>query len=544
MRTIIRFFLIFFGVLGAAQNTSSFGRQCLNSHNHMEPTPTLNILSPNCGNTSPYHSNANLYFPQLADEIIFLKLNFIFLTKPDGKGNFEQNNPEHLQAIDDVISNMNYRLLNMEQPIQGCGGFGENNSPTTKMQFVVNKIWRIDPAWDYLYTGFTPCTLPNAPMSCNNFNKVYPDNESEYFYGYYDNDPTIPAGINIVFANNGNVYDQIVNNQNYTVPGRQGWAASQNSSNINFNQKLRQFFPDVFNDYLVKRYYIADNPDPNSPYPNTPWSTVYGWFYYGLAGSILHETGHNFNLPHQYSCFSAIMNPNFGSSRGYFSNLEISTLYFSASTTSVRQYFTQDSFKKTTILSNSNQLWDLNFRLYSNVKVDNNSSLKATCKIIMPPESRVIVKRESNLIIEGADISSANNTSWNGIKIEGNAYGLILPNTKIDNGYFYMYTDNSILPEGKISYNENSNSTDTIRASIFDLENKAVNIFPNPTGDFINIQTDESVKSIKILNLYGKAIQSFNTDLKRIDVRSLSNGIYVLFIELDNKIITRKFIKK
>lgn len=533
-------FIIFasISILKAQKNTLSI--QCIEPQFINDNSNLKNPLI-TCGNTSPYYYNSNLYLPQLSDGVIYLKLNFIFLTKPDGTGNFEQNNQEHIQALDDVINRINYTLLNLNgQPNSSCIGYGQANQSNLKLQFIVNKVWKVDPAWDYLYTGYIPCSSPNAPVSCVNFNKLYPPS-ADYYYTYLDNDPTIPSGINIVFANNGTVYNEIVNNHNYTAQGGAGWAASQTPSNNNFSQKLRQFFPDTFNDYLVKKNYIADNPDPSSPYPNTPWSTVYEWFAYNLRGGILHETGHNFNLDHQNSCDSNIMNQCGTCSRDYLSNMEVSQIYFAASTTSVRQYFTENSFKNTSISSNSNQLWDLNFRLYSNVKIDNNSSLKATCKIIMAPESRVIVKNGSNFIIEGADISSANNLSWKGIKVEGNGYCLILPTTKIDNGYFHVYTDNSIITENKtLEENKNTDKENTKLTN----ENIVFKIFPNPTGDYLNIQSEAKIKLVKIYDFSGKEVLTLTQNLDKINVESIPSGSYILMVDFGNKKITKKFMKK
>ena len=62
----------------------------------------------------------------------------------------------------------------------------------------------------------------------------------------------------------------------------------------------------------------------------------------------------------------------------------------------MRQYFTEDSFKNANINVTNDELWDIDFRHDSNVKIDNNSSLKTTCKLIMAPESRIVVKSGSN----------------------------------------------------------------------------------------------------------------------------------------------------
>ena len=529
MKSLLFWSLFFVSGIFVNAQDNPFAIQCIEPA--LENATDTSLLA-YCGNTSPYYSSTNLYLPQSNDEIIYIKVNFIFLTKPDGTGNFQQNNTEHVQVIDDLIEAFNYRLGNLGVPVQGCTGYGQNNLTDTKIRVIVNKIWKVDPAWDFLYTGYEPSQGPLGGTML-----LYPPS-SNYYYTYLDNDPSIPKGINIVFANDGNVYNDFINEnyQNYPNGNFEQWAASEFPYYTPLDRKLRQFFPNIFNKYIYMRDFVVGNPTWGSQ----PWSVVRGWFL-GLGyASLPHELGHNFTLSHQ-DCGSNIMSYEAGN-HDYFNSEDISKMYKSAFITSVRQYFTDNSFKNTSIPSNTNQLWDLNFRLYSNVKIDDNSSLKATCKIIMAPESRIIVKNGSNFIIEGADISSANNSSWNGIKVEGNGYALILPDTQIDNGYFYAYTDNTFLPNGKSSNEYINNIND--KNTILQEEDLALKIFPNPTGDFINIQTKEKIERIEVLDMRGNSKKIKNNEKNKINVSNLSSGYYILKINFHNKVITKKFIKK
>lgn len=76
--------------------------------------------------------------------------------------------------------------------------------------------------------------------------------------------------------------------------------------------------------------------------------------------------------------------------------------------------------------------------------------------------------------------------------------------------------------------------------SINELEDIKVNIFPNPTVDILNIES-ENIKDVKVFDMAGKLllIKAVNRKSKTIDVSHLPTGSYLL--SANNKII--RFIK-
>ncbi|CAM1362221.1 GEVED domain-containing protein [Tenacibaculum xiamenense] len=93
-----------------------------------------------------------------------------------------------------------------------------------------------------------------------------------------------------------------------------------------------------------------------------------------------------------------------------------------------------------------------------------------------------------------------------------------------------------------VAFNQTGND-DSIESTI-DKELTLV-VYPNPVIEFINVNADfRSWKTTyKILNKAGNVIQ-FGKIKSRIDVSSLSSGIYVLEVVKDKKRMTSKFIKK
>lgn len=75
-----------------------------------------------------------------------------------------------------------------------------------------------------------------------------------------------------------------------------------------------------------------------------------------------------------------------------------------------------------------------------------------------------------------------------------------------------------------------------------------IKIYPNPTSEFIsisNISSNVQHWEISITNMYGQEVRNGidydNTSMNRIDVSDLPNGLYILSLINENKIITSKF---
>lgn len=68
-------------------------------------------------------------------------------------------------------------------------------------------------------------------------------------------------------------------------------------------------------------------------------------------------------------------------------------------------------------------------------------------------------------------------------------------------------------------------------------------IFPNPTADFLNIDSKEAIKRCSLVNSIGQKVYEGNQ--KQISITGFSKGLYLLQIEFDNGMkVTEKIIKK
>ena len=71
---------------------------------------------------------------------------------------------------------------------------------------------------------------------------------------------------------------------------------------------------------------------------------------------------------------------------------------------------------------------------------------------------------------------------------------------------------------------------------------KEISIYPNPTTDYININTNEKIISVNIYSITGQIILKSNTD--KVDMRNITSGNYILELTTDKTRKSFKIIKK
>ncbi|MPS74296.1 MAG: T9SS type A sorting domain-containing protein [Chryseobacterium sp.] len=85
---------------------------------------------------------------------------------------------------------------------------------------------------------------------------------------------------------------------------------------------------------------------------------------------------------------------------------------------------------------------------------------------------------------------------------------------------------------------------DMDQLSVSEINKTQINIFPNPTSDFINIKSDETIKTIKLYNAAGSLVKTESNDLSKINISTFPKGNYLISIETDSGIETKKIIKE
>ena len=94
---------------------------------------------------------------------------------------------------------------------------------------------------------------------------------------------------------------------------------------------------------------------------------------------------------------------------------------------------------------------------------------------------------------------------------------------------------------------------ENLTAGVMDIANKADCwiVYPNPATDKINIESLDAaaeMKSIDVYDITGKRLKSINyetfSQTESLDIADLPSGVYVLNIQTDKSIITKKFVKQ
>ncbi len=86
-------------------------------------------------------------------------------------------------------------------------------------------------------------------------------------------------------------------------------------------------------------------------------------------------------------------------------------------------------------------------------------------------------------------------------------------------------------------------SEDCILGIVDNLQSQVI-ISPNPTNGLIYIETDFSINSIKVFDVFGRLVFAQNNPSNLIEVSSLSAGLLFVQIETNKGVLTKKIMKE
>jgi len=178
-----------------------------------------------------------------------------------------------------------------------------------------------------------------------------------------------------------------------------------------------------------------------------------------------------------------------------------------------------------------NQISNLNFNSdleYLDVRINQLTELDVSQNTAM-----YYVKCETNLL-ENLNVKNGNNTNFTQFTASSNPN---LTCITVDD-VAYSTTNWTIIDSG-VSF-----STDCSTFSTDEFNLNSISIYPNPSKDIFEIDLNKNA-NYKLFNIQGQEVLrgSFIQGLNNLNTRSLSSGIYVLNLESDIGIVSKKLVK-
>ena len=83
-------------------------------------------------------------------------------------------------------------------------------------------------------------------------------------------------------------------------------------------------------------------------------------------------------------------------------------------------------------------------------------------------------------------------------------------------------------------------------AAFENLSEDGFEAYPNPASNELTVVSEDDINLMKVYDITGKVITSRNVNAKQtqVDVSTYQPGIYMISIETDDEVITKKFIKQ
>ncbi|MFA7615630.1 MAG: T9SS type A sorting domain-containing protein [Moheibacter sp.] len=166
-------------------------------------------------------------------------------------------------------------------------------------------------------------------------------------------------------------------------------------------------------------------------------------------------------------------------------------------------------------------------------------------------QTRWIIKNSSNQTIKQGNGYGNNQTYEIDIELPGNdCYSLRVLDTGNDGGASISLADGNgnVLIESDGNYGGGFTKAFSKGAlGVNDQQIVEVNVYPNPTTGIVNLVSGKNIDNVNVYDVSGRLVKTVNkisSDKSVLDLSSLANGTYILKIQTDKKVVTKKVIIK
>ncbi len=395
------------------------------------------IFAPGCGTTDNPDSGVNNHsascnfdltdfntyhtddmVPEGITRTLKIKTNVVLLQRenvePDDLGNFSPStNSEHKEFLDGIFEKLNAKLKDLQE--ENCNCTDSKYYNNINIEFVPTFVEiESEYYWNHLNDP--------QPTRWNSKDKTFLKGIHQKLIeeGY-------EPGFDVYITTNKSFHDgYIMQNMPfdpsaYPDPYGGNWYSALASTNL--EQTAYWHCPDLFLEWYYNRYSTGED-----------WSWYVGQYKKFASGGFLHEFTHSFlpTIGHQNSCDNNIMNGSGNVTdhpRNSYSGCQVREIYRALMAKHVRKYVTCEDVLDSSheLVIDSDEEWDNNLRLYTNVRVKSEATLTVSCSLFLQPQAKITVERGARLIIaEDAFISNGGVCEdepaflWDGVHLHGN----------------------------------------------------------------------------------------------------------------------------
>lgn len=320
---------------------------------------------------------------------------------------------------------------------------GDNHLPDN--EFTINKLNQITTWMTNIFKNVPP---PSRPIEGVKYlhdsyirfetKRIIFHRNSEFNYANYSSGKKLNDYLFQNYPENRQ-YLNIHFNLNDTKGG--GFANYPNGSNLKADSYTVMFFKNDFSDYQNLPYWalmlnimheLGHNFDLKHPYNSEPCRFSHPDFLFDLFGFetqqwcktpgrncdiCYHEKGWNCGVKDtNTTCTNNIMAST--ANTGSITPLQMGRIHRSLKNKHVRKYAW--GFSEQPYVVAENQFWNINMKFYSDIRIKSGAKLWIKNDLEMVPGSSIILEPGSELIVDGANITSAlyAENKWNGIEKE------------------------------------------------------------------------------------------------------------------------------
>lgn len=121
---------------------------------------------------------------------------------------------------------------------------------------------------------------------------------------------------------------------------------------------------------------------------------------------------------------------------------------------------------------------------------------------------------------------------------------IAIVNNQVPNNILVSLYDN----DTSTCFNSPPYGTSNYVLSVNELNAKSnlIKVFPNPTSGLLNLELKNSLKTSEIVfyNLLGKKVKTYNVTERKLNIKEMPSGQYILKIKTDEGLITKKVMIK